>query len=135
MKGFCKRPHYFGPVREDHKAILQVPHEEEDACRDWKPAAALPDDPKIHETPKPKIDLVLTPEGYGSKIIVDGVELRGVRRAGVVVEAGRATAVTVELVALGGVSIVGEASKFESRIRLMPTLRAWLSQLWHFATL
>lgn len=56
----------------------------------------------------PKIELYLTPAGYGSKIKIDGRELEHCKSLTIKAEAGKVTTVQFEVLALDGIDLTVE---------------------------
>jgi hypothetical protein len=62
--------------------------------------------------------------------VIDGQRVKNVSRVVTIAEAGKATRVSLDLVALDGVTISGDAGIYETRVRVWPTLMAWLRGHW-----
>ena len=61
------------------------------------------------ENKRHEIAVDLTPAGYGSKILIDGIEIPRVKKFVVICEAGKVTRVELEVLALDGVTVNGIA--------------------------
>jgi FtsZ-binding cell division protein ZapB len=42
LHGTCDFPHYLEHVTEDHKALIQIPHEKDEYCTSFRPVPHLP---------------------------------------------------------------------------------------------